>query len=668
MPRRRLRWLDLGVLLAASGTGPPAVLAASGLWASSGPYGGQVWALAVDPTNPATVYAGTHLNGVFKTTDGGVSWHAASSGIGDEAGSLPGYDFALLIRDLAIVPEAPLELYAGTFSGVFKSIDGAESWFPLAESQVNGVFSVAVAPSAPEIVYLGTISGVFRSTDGGDTWEEASDGLGSQDVISLAVDLVDARRVYAVAGQGVFKTTNGGVTWEKASNGLPPTVTNGEIAVDPTDPSTLFLAIDAGVYKSLNEAAGWELLPLPTGAFASVVVNPENPDTVYAGSYLEGLYKSEDGGQSWVRLDSPANGFFDEDVMSIALDPFDPFRVHAGVRGAGVFRSNDGGDTWTLATNGLAAFLASSLVVDPETSSTLYTGGGVDGFGGGGVWKSIDGGESWEPRPQGLTSLLIQDLEVNPQDPAILYAGTINSGGVQKSVNGGESWAPVNNGISDLHVEAVALDPLTPETVYAGAVSHLFKTTDGGQSWSAADTGLDAEFMVDIAINPVAPENLFVATHDGLFMSANGAASWSRLDGFEDSFMEAVALDPRTPCTLYADYLAGLGTSTDCGSSWDVGPPGGTLIMVEVDPVHPDNLYATARFDGLYRSTDGGKSWEPFNEGLANVAVQAIAFDPQDPELLYAATLGGVYERRLDGIFADGFESGDSSAWSTVVD
>ncbi len=121
---------------------------------------------------------------------------------------------------------------------------------------------------------------------------------------------------------------------------------------------------------------------------------------------------------------------------------------------------------------------------------------------------------------------------------------------------------------------------------------------------------------------------------------------------------------------MYAENGAGQGVarSYDGGWTWEGGPPGGNIEVVAVDPADPQNLYTCVAFEGLYRSTDGGETWEPFNEGLANVAVQAIAFHPDDPQRVYAATLGGVYERLLNGIFLDGFESGDTTAWSQTVD
>ncbi len=668
MPQPRRRHLGGLVLVAALvGLRSRPLAAGPDVWISKGPYGGQIWTLAIDPTSPATIYAGTDLSGVFKSTNAGSSWVAASEGIQAPGEPPPGYDGALRIMELAMVPGSPEELYAATSSpGLFKTVDGAKTWSYLGEEIFAGGFSIAVAPSAPSTVYFGTTIGVFKSTDAGVTWVGVNNGLPGGTVGGLVIDPGDARKVYAlVAPSGIYKTTNGGVSWQEASSGLPAVFGNGTLVMHPFDPRTLYLAIDAGtgVYRTEDGAGSWEALPGPGPALSSVAIDPLAPSTLYVGSYLEGLYKSVDEGESWVRLDSTGNGFFDEDVMTIAVDPVDPSRVYVGVRGAGVFRSLDGGDHWELATEGLAAFQTSAVVVDPETSSVLYAGGGVGGFGSAGVWKSVDGGESWEPALQGLTNFQVFDLEGDPENPATLYAAT--SGGVHKTTNGAASWVPINNGLTDFHVESLAIDPLTPQTVYAGTAGSLFKTTNGGQIWAHADSGLGGDFVFDIAIDPQLTTTLYAAEPDGLYKSTNGGASWDRLDNLQNPFVETVAVDPNVPLTVYAD--GSVAKSVDGGFNWEEGPPFGTVRLIEVDPTDSATLYAVVFGEGLYRSADGGETWALFHEGLANVAVQAIAFDPQQSRRVYAGTLGGVYEMLLGGIFEDGFESGDTSAWDQVT-
>jgi photosystem II stability/assembly factor-like uncharacterized protein len=220
----------------------------------------------------------------------------------------------------------------------------------------------------------------------------------------------------------------------------------------------------------------------------------------------------------------------------------------------------------------------SALAIDPQNPRTVYAGVYK-----GGAFKSTDGGASW--RPVGLKDLTVSKVTLDPSNPRTVYAGT--GGGVFKSVHGGEPWASIAKGIiwsGARIVDALALDPHHPQIVYAGTTDHgLFKSTNGGTSWRAA--GLK---------------------------STNGGAGW-RSTGPKGPFSVAsLALDPSSAQTLYA------GTTLDADASY------------------------RGNNGGVFRSTDGGRSWQPFNEGLTNPNVLALAIDVTG-KALYAGTQGGVF-------------------------
>src|SRR5919198_996515 len=199
------------------------------VWTTNGPEGGEVWgilALAVDPQNPAIVYAGTSSAGVFKSTDGGGTWSAVNTGLINKSPS--SYE----VRALAVDPQTPTIVYARTKSGLFKSTDGGAQW-----SLVLGyvVSAVVIDPQTPTTLYAGSDSGgVYRSIDGGANWSFIGSTnpfypYGYAPVAALAVDPQTPTTLYAGTGSAVFRSTDGGTTWSAVLTGQ--TVDN--LAIDP---------------------------------------------------------------------------------------------------------------------------------------------------------------------------------------------------------------------------------------------------------------------------------------------------------------------------------------------------------------------------------------------------------------------------------------------------
>jgi hypothetical protein len=218
---------------------------------------GPISALAVDPHTPTTLYASTECSGVLKSLDGGDTWTAKTSGLGEP---VPG------VGALAIDPVTPTTVYAGTTAGVFKSTDGGDTW-SVANSGLGepapGVGALAIDPVTPTTVYAGTEAGVFKSTDGGNTWGAPS--LTRISVVELDIDPTVPTTLYAVATQdqrrGVHKSTDGGSSWVLVYTSREIS----SVAVDPSTPGTLYLGgshfSEAGrsvaVVKSTDGAETW---------------------------------------------------------------------------------------------------------------------------------------------------------------------------------------------------------------------------------------------------------------------------------------------------------------------------------------------------------------------------------------------------------------------------
>ena len=306
-------------------------------WTSKGLAGVYVRSLAIDPSTPSTLYAGTgHWFGngsaigeVYKSTNGGGSWSPANMGLGNP------------VVALAIDPSTPSTLYAGTYASTFSP------------------------------------GGVLKSTNRGSTWAVASVGLPTSDisVVAIAVDPTTPDTLYAgTYSYGVFKSTNGGATWAAVNAGLPPTdLAVSSLAIDPTTPDTLYAGLaygsDVGVYKSTDGGATWGALDTGSYPVHALAIDPISPGTIYAGTSYFGVLKSTDGGITW----GGANyGQFMETVfVALAIDPNMPSTVFAA--GDGVYRSTDGGGTWEGFDTGVFwGGRVEALAIDPTKPSTLY--------------------------------------------------------------------------------------------------------------------------------------------------------------------------------------------------------------------------------------------------------------------------------------------------------
>jgi photosystem II stability/assembly factor-like uncharacterized protein len=290
----------------------------------------------------------------------------------------------------------------------------------------------------------------------------------------------------------------------------PPGATIFSLAIAPTAPPILYAAkMDGPLYKSTDGGGTW----VTTGRsnVYTLAIDPTTPSTLYAGiDYLYGgsVFKSTDGGDTWHAANT---GLTNPNVNALVIDRDAPATVlYAATYGGGMFKSTNGGDNWIAVNDGLTSQLAISLAIapaaqprDPLAATTLYVGTTDSG-----VFKSTNGGTSWSQASTGLTAPWIYALAIDPVTPATLYAGT-DGGGVFKSTNGGETWATANLGLNNWVVSALVVDPYKPSTLYAGTDGGVFKSTDSGASWTALNTGLTTPEVWCLAIAPAAEQGAF---------------------------------------------------------------------------------------------------------------------------------------------------------------
>ncbi|MBI4464982.1 MAG: hypothetical protein HY647_09785 [Acidobacteria bacterium] len=628
-----------------------------------GPPGGTVRAVAMNPANPAIIYAGTIGGGVFKSANGGTTWSAANAGLTSR-----------LVLSLAMDPSTPDTLYAGTIGGgIFKTFNGGTSWATLnsglpvssLDSMPPLVTSLAIDYRNPNTVYAGVFGtnedGVYKSTNAGQSWTRASAGLSNAAVLTLAMDPSDPAVLYAGTSNGVFKTRDRGQSWTAVNSGLIPipeiTDLIGDasaaivlsLAISPSNSSILYAGtLGNGIYKSTDGGLNWTavnsglpqvpylaILPVVT----SLAVDPSNPATVYAGisagDSTDGVFKSTDGGQSWRAI---SFDLASSHVLALAIPPSSPSTVYAGTFGRGVFRSTNGGLLWNATNSGLAAGNIFTLARDPSGSGTVYAGTGN------GLFKSTNRGQSWAAVSSGILNSVVTAVAVDPSNPSMVYAGTglpggLGSTGVFKSTNGGQTWTPASTGLPSEPllsiVTSLSIDPSNAATLYAGTLGGVFKSLNGGTSWTGVNSGLLSYPSVQaLAIDPVNSSTVYVGTYDGLFKSTNGGHNWAPANSGDIplfpilseglSVIYSLAVDPANAEILYAGtFGTGVFKSTDGGKTWSVatsglpafvtlaGLPATPVVALTVDPSSPATMYVGTFGSGVFKSTDGGASWQP---------------------------------------------------------
>jgi photosystem II stability/assembly factor-like uncharacterized protein len=352
-----------------------------------------------------------------------------------------------------------------------------------------------------------------------------------------------------------------------------------------------------------------------------------------------GLLRTADGGQTWQAAAANVEGRID----ALALDSATGWLYLATGSGT-VYRSRAGSADWEVWGQGLARSGAVFILQLAQDRPGAWYAGAESG-----LYRSEDGGLSWQPVSRGPGYPAAVALAMTP-DGALTLG---NADGVYYSTDGGERWTRRGEGLPSASVVSLAVSPADPRVLYAGLGGQgIYRSADEGQTWSAGGvTGLSA---MALAPHPTDPQRLYTrVAFERVYETRDGGATWAaRWEGLGLSTeIISLAIDPHQPQTLYAGGTQGLFKSHDGGLSWQpIGREldGQTVFTLVVDGANPDWLYAgTTR--GAYHSIDGGQSWQPWGSGLEDISVTALAFHPQQERVVYAGTkYRGVY-RSGDG-------------------
>lgn len=304
------------------------------------------------------------------------------------------------------------------------------------------------------------------------------------------------------------------------------------IAVHPTNSRILYVATNESVYKTRDGGLTWERMAtdLSTYRVLSLALDPQHPATVYAGTMIDAVYKSPDGGQRWM----PYNAGLKEHISVVnqfVFDPRDSEKLYVATT-VGVFYSSDGGRDWNERMKGMKeVHIVVTIALDPKRPNILYAGTT------GGAYRSMDGGDMWKKVNNGLIppeildasmALGVNTLVIDPVSTDIIYAGTTK--GLFKSTNGAESWTRIGQSMGDQYVSSLVIDPTNPKTVYAGGRAGIQKSTDGGETWQPMNEGLETLNIRVIAMSLLDSQILLAGTNgSGLYRSTNRARTWTRV-------------------------------------------------------------------------------------------------------------------------------------------
>jgi len=277
------------------------------------------------------ILAATFDAGLFRSTDGGLTWLWASSGLTTSR-----------VTSITADPAVAARAYVATPDGVFSTTDGGQTW-NASNGGMRGVntWAVAVDSTAPAHLWASTNGfGVFSSSDAGLTWTASTAGMTDLDVRHVAAGAVPGSVYAATLGGGLSRSSDGGATW---SGGVTPDLINSfilAVAVNPSTPSIVYAAAAGrGVLKSTNGGIDWAPASNGLGSpfLLSLAIDPQHPDTLYAGTADSGVFYTTDGGNSWHALNT---GLFNQVVTSLAINPSDTTQIFAGTEGGGVFANH----------------------------------------------------------------------------------------------------------------------------------------------------------------------------------------------------------------------------------------------------------------------------------------------------------------------------------------
>lgn len=670
-------------------------------WQTIGPHniGGRTNALAFNPQNTNTIFAGSASGGL---------WRSFTDGIGATAWEIIPTGFPVLgVSAIAIPPNDSNTIYIGTGEvynyqksfggvtvretrgsygiGILKTTDYGITWaksLDWTRDQERGVEVIRLNPLNPNTIWAGTTEGTYRSVDAGATWQLMNSTIM---VTDIKINPLDTNTIWIACGnsgsvgKGIYRSTNNGTNWTQLTSGIP-TNFNGKILLETynASPSTLFASVGmgstngAGTYllKTTNSGDSWTTLSTLNyadyqGWYSHFVgINQNDPSKVIVGGI--DLYKSTNGGTTFTQKsywylwylgqaippgepEGPPD-YSHADHHCILYDPTNPNIIYFGNDG-GVFRTTDGGETFSGCNGGYQTSQFYNYFSSSYQDSLIAIGGLQDNataiYWGTDYWRREIGGDG-------------TSTGIDPANDNIMY-GTYQYMSLQKSTDQGYNWnyiAPPGNNVG--FVAPFGVSPSNAQILYAGT-DLVYKSTNKGSTWTGTGNGVfNGDPLLSLSVADNDQNFVYAATAPvnhpaAVYRTTNGGTNWVNItQSLPDRYPMDIDINPVDPNTAYI-VLSGFGTShlfktTDTGNSWidkGAGLPDVPTSAVIIDPLYPDRIYVGNDL-GVFVSLDAGDSWQTFNDGLVDaVIVMDLSISLPNRKLRCVTHGSGVFERSL---------------------
>ncbi|MBL0156901.1 MAG: hypothetical protein IPP47_07320 [Bryobacterales bacterium] len=396
-----------------------------------------------------------------------------------------------------------------------------------------------------------------------------------------------------------------------------------------------------GLYESNDDGATWKHVETAFGTFSvfAVAFDPSRRGVVYVGTLLGGVFKSEDGGVTWAARNK---GLPDLVVQAVAIDPANPGTLLA-VTGNKLLRSSDGAENWSLVPLAQEAGVPSCLLWDYRSPGSVYLG--TQGHG---VWRSLDSGVKWEPFMEGIGERVINSLSIGVGAQRKIYAAT--SDGYAFRVSPSETkWSQLNIWpyAPPAAVNSVFVHPATINVLIAGTGEGAYLSRDNGATWTKFWNGGVGKIRSDLFATKV----FFAGISGGLHLTTDLGRTAGKVDfGLQNVFVGTLAaFDNGASSILLAGTEYGVFSAKGRPFSW--APPALHQRVFSLHPVphESDKIYAGTEAFGVWKSTDGGGSWNVSSNGLLPNTIYAIDKGGTPKSVLWAGSSSGLYYSYNDG-------------------
>lgn len=657
-----------------------------GDWKVVGPSGGDVRVVAIDPRDKDRLYVSTLDGQIHASSDAGRSWRL-----------LVNLNKPELILDQLFVDSRDSKIiYASGHrhkapGGFFRSTDGGATWKESKQMEKESIHAMTQSTFDPGVLLAGTTNGVWMSKNSGADWEKISSSTMPVNVDSLAMDPRNNSTMYAGTWWRAYKTTDAGKNWRLIKNGMIDDSDVFAITVDPRNPNYVIASACSGIYDSQNGGEKWSKIqgiPSQSRRTRDILQHPTIVGTVYAAT-TEGFWMSANGGKAWA-LTTQRN----LEINSIAVHKDDPNRVFIGTNNYGVMVSTDGGRNFAQTNDNFTSRFTYFVTPDSQQSNRLYAATHNTATGGGFFFVSGDSGRTWQQsRNLDVGRVRPFVLHQDAVDPNTMFLGT--NVGIFRSVDRGLSWTqlvppkPVKTTKKPVAKKPVAKKPvkkaaavpapipvpavpgLVPAIIekvkvleadgkgglLAGTDNGLYRSRDLAKGWEkiVIDPAFNNNIFA-IHVSAARPETIWAGTAtSGVIVSRDNGKTWAKAGGAVDNIpVSSIATDPSRPDYVYVGTIQTFYLSRDNGATWSRrggNLPLGNFTSILINPVNTNEILISSSLEtdgGVYISTDAGSKWKRVDTKemrLPSRRFWSIAFDPQDPDRIFAAThSSGVYK------------------------